>query len=107
MVEVAESHKLKTFEYTNYKNLRRVRKPLESGFCKYMFVNSEKIGKKQYKRDIFGRMYRNKEVHKLSLFDEFVADESFVKPRYIISMEVEHNEEMFDCIYDLMIACSK
>ena len=102
MVEVAETQKLKTLKYSSYKRLSRENKPLEGSFCKHMFLKSENIGKKRYKKDFFGRIYRNKEVHKWSIFDEFVANESLVKPRYLIEIDVEQNPEMYNCLYNLM-----
>ena len=97
-----ESQKLKTYKYPSYRTLRRKNKPLKRKFCKHMFVRSENIGKKRYKKDFLGRMYRNKEIHKWGLFDEFVADDSLVKPRYLIEMEVERNEEMINIVPNLI-----
>ena len=102
VVEVAETQNLKTLKFSTYNELIRENKPLEGEFCKHMYFKSKKIGKKQYKRDFLGRIYRNKEVQKWSIFDEFVADESLVKPRYLIEMEVEENLEEDNCLYYLM-----
>ena len=49
-------------------------------------VNSPKPTVEDYKRDVNGRKYRCTATSKWSLCDEFVADSSLVKPRYMIKL---------------------
>ena len=94
--EVLGSNELKTFKYSSYNEIRREKKPPKSPFCKHMFQKSEHIAKKRFKQDASGRLYRNKEVSKLSIMDEYVADQSLVKPRYLIEFVTKHNDNVFN-----------
>ena len=102
VIEVDESNKLETFKYPSYKNLTRKDIPLERQFSKHMFVQSRGLEKNFYKKDHFGRIYRNKEVALISIFDEYVADEKLVTPRYLIEIEVEQNLDKINTLYNLV-----
>ena len=54
-------------------------------------VNSPKPTVEDYKRDKKGRKYRCTATSKWSMLDEFVADSSLVKPRYMIKLKATRN----------------
>ena len=82
--EVLESNSLKIIKHSKDEMLfDRDFKP-ENPFEKHVYEGSQNLTEKDYKEDDLGRKYRNVVVKNESEFDEYVADEIFVLPRYII-----------------------
>ena len=94
--EVLTSEDPKTHTFSFYSNIDDVEKPLESKFCKHRHFNSPDATSNDYKWDEIGRKYRKTGLSKWSACDEFVADSSLVKPRYLIRLEAKANEDVLN-----------
>ena len=80
--QVSNPTNLKTEKYESYHTLRQKYAAPKHPFCKNVHQNSpDRI----YKVDTEGRFH--KMVPGLSLLDEYVADDSLVKPRFLIEIE--------------------
>ena len=82
--EVLKSDNLKTFRRGKFSEMGDHDNEPKHQFEKHVLEGSQKLTKKDYKEDSLGRKYRNVEVNKISQYDQYVADESFVIPRYLI-----------------------
>ena len=98
--EVLDSEDLKTYVFSNYTRRNETEEPPKFPFTKYVHVNSPKPTLNDYKRDEKERKYRSAATSKWSQVDEFVADSSLVKPRYMIKLKAKENEENMDRFLD-------
>ena len=93
--EVLESEKLQTYVYNNTLDMRDNDRPLSNSFNKHVHKKSPqiKITEENYKKDLYGRQYRNVAINSKSRLDEFVAEGSVTIPRYLIILDEENIKE--------------
>ena len=89
--EVLYSQQLQTecFDKWNFDS------PLEYPFVKYYHSKSHQPTKNDYKHDMKKRLYNCTPVSKWSQNDEFVADETLVRPRYLFVVKTRKNEDNY------------
>ena len=85
--EVLNSKQMQTFSFTRYWPQKN---PKRYPFAKHAHINSPTPTEKDYACDEEGRIYRNTPISISSKNDEFVADASFVKPRFLFVLKAEH-----------------
>ena len=92
--EVYGSEGLQTIEHDYFYGLGRVATEIVHPFCKHIVrYTPQPDDESDYRVDGQGRKYRNalhvrKNLLKNSAFDEYVADESVVVPRYLVAIDV-------------------
>ena len=95
--EVMESENLDIKKYDSYMNLKNISDPVKYQFRKYMHKSSpEAIKEFDYTRDDQGRYYRCRKIDNCSLADEYVADASLIKPRYVIILKSKVDKKRYD-----------
>ena len=82
--EVLKSDNLKTFRRCKSSLMGDHDNKPDYQFEKHTLKWSQKLTEKDYKEDSLGRKYRNIKVNKISQYDQYLADESLVIPRYLI-----------------------
>ena len=98
--EVVGSEYLDTVKYDNYMKLKNTFDPpvFKHPFRKYMHKSSPETSKEfDYTRDDQGRYYRCKKIDNCSLADEYVADASLIKPRYMILLKAKVDYKQYEC----------
>ena len=82
--EVAEPESLKVEKYGSYRRLKMNSALPKHPFCKYMHKDSPE---RKMEIDDEGRFNSDEKLSGLSLKDEYVADGSLIKPRFLIKIE--------------------
>ena len=59
---------------------------------------TQQVTKDYYKKDPLGRKYRNVPHNLNTTLDEFVADESITKPKYLIEFEDTISDEVMNIL---------
>ena len=92
--EIMGSEKLQIVEYDRIGTFREdIDTELKNPFNKHISKSSPQLSKEDYKEDLQGRQYRNVAVHRDSVRDEYVADESVTIPRYIIVVKQKREQK--------------
>ena len=87
--EVLNSKEMETVTFTKY---GRQTDPRHYPFVRHAHIDSPKPTENDYICDEKGRRYRNTPISEWSETDEFVADTSCVKPRFLFEMKAKDNE---------------